>query len=176
MPRLVPLALIITMVACASAGAPDGTAIWGEVQLVPHADLRDVKAAANAYGDRRLRSADLVDYSRPGFSVVYLDAPVTSSSPPGDENEVALSVRGGQIRARFEPSHLAMRMGSVIRLRNLDREPHVVSCPEAAVLQRVDPGQEVRLEFPKPGDYSLSYCLPRVCHDASCLSRVVVRI
>lgn len=156
MARILTFVLCIATVACATATAPDQISVSGHVRLVPHADLRELGIAMNAYGDRRLRNARLVDYSRPGFSVVYLDhrdAQDSDAIAPRVDREVHLAIRGGDIRARLEPAHLAMRTGDVIRLRNLDRDAHIVSCPKASVLQQVAPGEEVRFELSMPGVY-----------------------
>jgi hypothetical protein len=173
--------LIIMTLACASTPAPNQTSVWGHVELVPHADLRGASSNGNPYGDRRLRSTELVDYSRPGFSVIYLDyfdkfnldklddldshdsRDAATSAVAGEvkaRDEFQLLIRGGEIKPRFEPGRFAMRIGSVIRLQNLDREPHFVSCPKASFLKEVAPGGEVRVEISKPGDYR--FYLPEV--------------
>ena len=159
--RFLAFALTVTTLACVTANDPHRASVQGHLQLVPHADLLVAKSGGNAYGDRRLRNAQLVDYSRPGFSVVYVDAVDAGDQSKADtkladlNRGVRLSIDGGDTRTRFEPAQLAIRMGNHIRLKNRDREPHVVSCPEASLLQSLLPGQEVRIELPTSGEYRL---------------------
>ena len=61
--------------ALACAGAPEAdpgrALVFGSVRLVPKAGA---ELAPAAYGDRRLRDVERVDYQQPGFSVVFADA------------------------------------------------------------------------------------------------------
>src|SRR5262249_46045936 len=54
--------------------APGRATLWGYVRLVPREGVHPAAPGGGAYADPRLRDAALVDYSRPGFAVVYLDA------------------------------------------------------------------------------------------------------
>ena len=64
------------LAACAApqlATRAAGTAaVAGTVRLVPH-DGVPIHPQSNAYGDRRLRDVQLVDYSKPGSCVVNVD-------------------------------------------------------------------------------------------------------
>jgi hypothetical protein len=120
------------LVACAPqlATSPAGTAaVAGTVRLVPHEGVPS-HPRSDAYGDRRLRDVQLVDYSKPGASVVYLDL----GARPGGSAQIAAeeSLAG----ARLNPRFTVVGAGGEVAIANRTRGEVVVSVP---ALERVEP-------------------------------------
>jgi hypothetical protein len=113
--------------------APGTAAIAGTVRLVPHEGLPS-RAVGNAYGDRRLRDVELVDYSKPGASVVYLDL----GARPGGSADV--SVEGSLAGARFSPRLAVVGAGGEVVVRNRTHTEVVVSAPAVELVERIAPG------------------------------------
>jgi hypothetical protein len=126
---------------------PSRSGVWGYLTLVPREGA--APAGATPYGDRRYADAELVDYSKPGFAVVYLDG----GAPPATPASVA--IRGSRSGARLDPAHAAVGAGGELRVTNETRDPHVVSCPEAGVLHRIAPGESLRVPADRAGELSL---------------------
>jgi hypothetical protein len=126
---------------------PSRSGVWGYLTLVPHEGA--APAGATPYGDRRYADAELVDYSKPGFAVVYVEDGAPPAAPAG------VAIRAGRAGARLDPAHAAVAVGSELRVANETGEPHVVSCPEAGVLQRLAPGESVGIRAARAGELSL---------------------
>lgn len=134
--------------ACAQAPPPPGpgrVTLHGTLELVPRAGLKPPAHGSVHYGDRRLRDVDLVDYSKPGFAVVYLDSP----EPPGGRRELTVRETRGQVR--IEPRYAAAGLGGEIAVLNKSASRHVVSCPAAGVLQWIGPGESLSIPAESSG-------------------------
>ena len=137
------------LAACAQAPAipavAPGTAnVVGTVRLVPHEGL-PTHTASDAYGDRRLRDVQLVDYSKPGASVVYLDL----AARPGGRAELA--VEESLAGARLEPRFAAVGAGGEVAVANRTREEVIVSLPALARVERIAPGATLAVPAERPG-------------------------
>lgn len=156
MPRRIRLALSCALaLACAGApvpSAPDRSALWGHVRLVPREGVSPggVIGGASPYGDRRYADAELVDYTRPGFAVVYLEGTPLPGAPP-----THLAVRAGIGGLHLEPRHAALAAGGRIRLENRSDAPHVVTCPRLGLVRRLAVGESVEVPVPGPGSFEL---------------------
>jgi hypothetical protein len=130
--------------------APDRAGLWGTVRLVPHEGVPapGVAGGSTAYGDRRYADAELVDYTRPGFAVAYVER-----GAPAD-SALRLAVRAGLGGLRLEPAHAALAAGATVTVENHTRQRHVVSCPEAGVLRPLDPGDSLAFAAP-PGELAV---------------------
>jgi hypothetical protein len=128
----------------APAAAPGTASVAGTVRLVPHEGL-PAHPASDAYGDRRLRDVQLVDYSKPGTSVVYLDL----GERPGGRAELAIedSLSG----ARLEPRFAVVGAGGEVAVRNRTRGEVVVSLPALARVDRIAPGASLSVRADRPG-------------------------
>jgi len=115
---------------------------------VPHEGVTPGGSGDAAYSDRRFRDVDLVDYSQPGFAVVYTDGPV----PAGGAE---LTIRSGAARSRLDPPQAALGSGGTIVVRNATSEPHVVSFPAAGYVASLAPGEKAELAVPEPGELQL---------------------
>jgi hypothetical protein len=127
--------------------APNRAAVWGKVTLVPAAGLDS--GGDSAYGDRRLRGAKLVDYSHPGFVVVYAEGaadPVLQS--------IELTIRDAAAGARIEPEHSAFLAGGTVVVRNQSEEARLVSCPSQQIIRRLEPGGQLEVRLPESGEHS----------------------
>jgi hypothetical protein len=142
------LAAIALAAGCAAPTPPPPGSFttWGYVQLVPH---EGVSPSGGAYGDRRVRDAKLVDYSKPGFVVIFADGP----EPPSAQ--VTVRIVSGVVRAHFEPARSAIGFRDEILVKNEDAQDHLLSCPEAGVLVRVEPGETATIVLVEPGPLSL---------------------
>ena len=156
MPHPIRLALSCALaLACAGAPAPpapDRSALWGHVRLVPREGVSPggVAGAASPYGDRRYADVPLVDYTRPGFAVVYLEG-----TPPAGVPPTRLAVHAGVGGLRLEPRHAAIPAGGRILLENRSDEPHVVTCPRLGLVWNLAGGASAEIRVPGPGSFEL---------------------
>src|SRR5262245_4462678 len=86
-----PIALCLLLsLACASGGsapAPGKARVFGTLRLVPHTGVEVPSShGGGSYGSRRMRDVELVDYSTPGFAVVY----VAEETAPGGSARIAI--------------------------------------------------------------------------------------
>jgi len=144
---------LVALLALACAGVPDppapGTSqAWGALRLVPREGV-EPGGGGGSYGDRRLRDVQLVDYTRPGFAVVY----VRDDAPPAGRLELA--IRESRIGTGIDPSEGAVGAAGRIAVRNETDATHVVSYPAAGVVRRLAPGELAVLEVPRPGEQGL---------------------
>lgn len=129
--------------------APGRSQAWGELRLVPREGVTVGGHAGAAYGDRRLRGVSFVDYTRPGFAVVY----AASADPPAGTLE--LSIRESRVGTRIEPDVGAVGAAGRISVHNQTQDAHVLSYPAAGRVQRVAPGERVDLPIPRPGEQGI---------------------
>lgn len=141
-----PIALLAA--ACAQLPTPDpGEALlWGYVQLVP----KRGSEAAGSYGDRRLRDVARVDYSQPGFAVVFADAGEVRSSAPA---LLRVEVAGG--RPIWAPEHAAIARGGEIRIENATAAAVSVSAPAAGFVATLAAGETRAFAPPGTGELTL---------------------
>jgi hypothetical protein len=138
--------------ACASAPpapAPGRGTVFGELRLAPHPGVTMPSANDPSYGDPRLRDARLVDYSRPGFAVVYTDG------ASARDERVELSIRASQFETRLEPRWVALAVGGTVTVRNATDEPHTVSCPSLGKVARLGAGESIELAASQAGPQSV---------------------
>jgi len=136
--------------ACAGAPPPPvaGTGtLYGDVRLTPRQGVTPPPPARSGggYDDPRLRGARLVDYSRPGFVVVYLEGAATRAGGAD------LAIRSTTTGVRLEPAGVALAAGGTLVLTNRTRAAHVVSLPSARVVERIAPGERLEVALPEPG-------------------------
>ena len=150
---LAGLVLAAAVAACASqAPAPPiaGTGtVWGYLRLVPREGVTPVKPGASPYADRRMADVEFVDYSKPGFAVVYVDE---GRSPAG---AAQLEIRTSGVRTRLDPTHAAVGAGGVLMVSNASGAAHVLSAPALQLVRRLEPGQQVEIAVPNAGEQSL---------------------
>ena len=143
--------LAALLAACASAppAPPPGRAgAFGYVRLVPRDGIATA-GAAHAYGDRELEGVSFVDYSKPGFAVVYADGAV----PAGDTT--TLAIRAGAIHAGFDPPYAALAAGGSITVANESGATHIVSCPGAGLVRPIAAGESIEIVAAAPGEWPL---------------------
>ena len=126
--------------ACAAgapiAPAPGTSQAFGQVKLVPRAGLAAGHGGAS-YGDARLRDVEFVDYTKPGFAVVYVE------EPPAPAGELAFEIRDSHVGTAIDPPHGAIGAAGRVVVRNAGPETHVVSYPAAELVQSLAPGQQL---------------------------------
>ena len=79
------------LLACASAPpapAPGRAGAFGYLKLVPREGVVPASGGSHAYGDREFEGVAFVDYSKPGFAVVYADAATAEHAPAGAGNRI----------------------------------------------------------------------------------------
>jgi hypothetical protein len=96
-----------------------------------------------------MSDVEFVDYSKPGFAVVYLD----EGGSPGGSAELAIRTTG--VRTRLDPLHAAVGAGGKLVIRNASSAAHVLSAPGIGLLRRLEPGQQLEFEVAKAGEQSL---------------------
>ncbi len=144
--------------ACASAPptpAPGRAGVFGYLKLVPREGVVPAPAGAHSYGDREFEGVALVDYSKPGFAVVYADPATADGVATHDGARVALAIRDGATHAVFDPQHAALGAGGEISIANQSAEPHLVSCPGAGMVKRLAPGESIAIAVATPGEWPL---------------------
>jgi hypothetical protein len=143
MRRLVSGLLAAALLACAGAPTlrdPKKSGVYGYLSVRPHegtAAQPTAGAPKDAYGDRRFAGTGLVDYSKPGFAVVYLE------KGAGADALAVLSIRASGGGVAIEPAHAATAVGGSIELHNRDGAPHVVSLPDSGIVRALAPGDRL---------------------------------
>lgn len=148
--QLVALGAVVAL-ACAGAPSvsPGKAAAWGFVKLVPRAGTES-PSSSTAYGDRRLREAPRVDYSRPGFAVVFVEADVPRSAGPSTE----LALRPGVVGVRLVPQHAAVAVGDPLVAVNRTDARRILSCPSTGMLKQIEPGESFEFELTVAGEHT----------------------
>jgi hypothetical protein len=123
--------------------------VGGVVRLVPRTGVEVVGGDSTPYSDRSMRDVRLVDYSRPGFVVVYRD------DAPSQGGEVQLTIRSTRVAPRIEPEESVVGAGGRVRLRNETDAAHVVSAPWAGRIVQLAPGAELELPSVAAGEHEL---------------------
>lgn len=127
---------------------PARAGVWGYLRLVPREGVAPGSGGAS-YGDRRYGGVALVDYSKPGFAVVYVEGAPRPAAP------LALAIRSGVGGVRFEPAHAALPVGGTIQVANRSDAEQVVSCPQAGLLRSLASGEELSLPAASGGELAL---------------------
>jgi len=145
---------VVLCLACASAPPPPtpgrGT-VFGDLRLVPRDGVHLPDPTDTSYADPRLRGVSLVDYSKPGFAVVWLDGDV----PPPGRAVSRVTIRENDFEVRLEPAWAAGAAGGTLALQNATAEAHTVSCPSLGRVARVEPGQTLELPLDEAGAHAL---------------------
>jgi plastocyanin len=103
------------------AGAPAGT-ITGTVSAKPPAGPPGESAGGDAYGSRRYKFVEKIDYAGLRDFVVYIDQPISEITPGAP----ALAAVTTQKNANFEPHVLPIAVGTTVRWPNDDDIYHNV--------------------------------------------------
>jgi hypothetical protein len=148
--RLLALVSAAILFACASAPpvAKGRAAAWGYVRLVPREGVA-TGSAGGSYGDREVADAELVDYTKPGFAVVWVEA-----TPPGG-SATRIAIRDGVAGVRFEPAHAALAAGGTITIVNESARPHLLSVPAAGLVRPLATGDSAPIANAAAGEWSL---------------------
>ena len=150
--RTIVVAALVGAIGCASSPegpAPGKATLWGHLRILPHEGVDPGKNLSGPYGNPRLRDVTFVDYTRPGFAVVYLEG----ESAPADT--LRLDIERSRLGVRLSPANGAVGLGGRVVLRNNSGEPRLVSWPGAGFLQRLAPGEEVSIEANRSGDHAV---------------------
>jgi len=146
------LLLSLLLVACVSVPeqpAPGTSQAYGRIRLVPREGVTPGSAGSASYGDRRLRDVEFVDYTRPGFAVVY----VASGETP--DGEIALAIRESRMGTTIEPALAAVGAAGRIAIRNDGTQSYVISYPAAGVVRPLAPGESAEFAVPRAGEQGL---------------------
>jgi hypothetical protein len=148
-------ALLAGALACAGGGGAPAAPVagtgsaWGYLRLVPREGVKVSRPGAGPYGSRRMRDVKLVDYSTPGFAVVYTES---GQSPAGS---VELEIRTTGVRTQILPEHAAVGVGGTLHVKNSTGAAHVLSIPGLGVIERIEPGKKAELALAKAGEQAL---------------------
>jgi len=119
------------------------------VRLVPREGVTPGGVGGGSYGDRRLRDVEFVDYTRPGFAVVYAEA---ASAPGG---ELAFTIQDWRVSTRIEPENGAVGAAGRVVVRNESADAHLVSYPAADLVRKLEPGDELAIPVPRAGEQAV---------------------
>lgn len=140
--------LLCACVSAPPAPAPGRAGAYGYLRLVP-LDGVPTSGAANAYGDREFEGVSFVDYSKPGFAVVYTEGPARP------DDATALAIRAGATGVHFDPPHAAIAAGGAITITNESDASHVVSCPGAGLVKPLAAGESLAIHAATPGEWPI---------------------
>jgi plastocyanin len=104
-----------------------------------------------SYADPRLRDVSLVDYSKPGFAVVWLDG----ETPAAARAPTRVTIRENEFDVRLEPAWAAASAGGTLSLQNATSGTHTVSCPSLGRLDKVAPGETLEITLAEAGAHAL---------------------
>jgi len=153
------LPLVLGVGGCAHRPAPPApglSTLTGRVEVRAPVPSAAEGSATASYGDRRLRDATRVDYSRPGFAVVYVETDPPDPAPAEDGSAPArVTLSSGTTRLRVDPAELAMRTGAVLSIHNASPAAHVISIPELGRVTPIEAGEQIRIAVDVAGELSL---------------------
>lgn len=151
--RLAGLALATSLIlACATAPDPPATGratLFGQLQLIPRPGVNPGHAGGGAYASPAMRDVTFVDYTRPGFAVVYAEG-----TPPR-ASVTHLAIRRSALRVRLDPDYSATGVNGAIAVVNETAELHVVSDPSAGIVRALEPGATLTIEPLSDGLHSI---------------------
>lgn len=151
--HLTMIILLATFVACAASPPPPPAAgrsqIWGHVRVLPHEGVRATDSHANAYGDRRLRDVSLVDYSSPGFAIVFVDHGPAPAAP------ARVTIRTSRFGTAFDPALVVLGAAGKLSIRNETATRHILSYPAAKLVVALGPDEAVDIDIPRSGEQAL---------------------
>jgi len=138
---------------CACAGAlpapgPGRSGAWGYLKLVPRAGVDAVVSQPHAYGDRRLEGVEWVDYSKPGFAVVYAEG-----APPAGRERTALAIQTSESGTHLVPANAVLGVGGELLVENQSGAAHVVSVPGGGVVRSLAPGESLAVPIAAAGEW-----------------------
>lgn len=142
-------ALLLACLGAPKLRDPSRSGVYGYLKLVPHsgaAAQATAGAPSGAYGDRRYAAADLVDYSKPGFAVVYLDG-----GDAGATSALRVAIRPAAGGVELAPADGVVSAGGEIVVENRDGRPRVVTVPAAGVLRALAPGEALTVPAGETG-------------------------
>jgi hypothetical protein len=140
---------LLLAVGCVSAPeplAPGTSAVYGRVDLAPREGVTPGVAGSGGYGDRRMNGVEFVDYSRPGFAVVF----TTEGRPTA--GSLALAIRISRFGTRIEPPQAAIGSSGRISIHNDTGDSHVVSYPAGDRVQPLAPGDRIEFDVAFAGE------------------------
>lgn len=149
-PIALHLILVLGISGCVkpNTSMPGRASVRGVVQLVPREGVVPAPAGKGAYGDRSLRGVELLDYSRPGFAVVYTDG-----DAPTDVVDIV--IRETSHLTRLEPKQSVAGAAGSIRIHNETSEPHIVSDPIQGTLRTIKPNEVLVTDAPSAGFHAI---------------------
>jgi hypothetical protein len=138
------------VLACAAVpeADPGSALVFGSVRLVPKAGA---ELAPAAYGDRRLRDVERVDYQQPGYSVVFADGAGAAAGP--EPAALSLEMRAGGVR--FEPPYAATDLRRGVAVTNRSGESRIVSAPAVGFVRALAAGETARIDAAEAGELEL---------------------
>ena len=145
------IAIFLLFFGCVSVSPPasnTGT-VWGYLSLKARKGVNPGNQASGGYSDRRYRDVEYVNYRAPGFVVVYMDG------PPSPAGTVYVELEHGRHDLSFNSLYTAVGVNGTIVIKNSDQRDHILSCPMAKFLRRLEPGEEVSIATEIPGEYKI---------------------
>jgi len=147
------LATLAVGLLCACAGAPPApgpgrSGAWGYLKLVPREGVDAVVSQPHAYGDRRLEGVEWVDYSKPGFAVVYAEG-----APPPSNERAALAIQTSASGTHLEPANAALGVGGELVVENRSGAARVISVPGGGVVRRLAPSESLAVPVATAGEW-----------------------
>ncbi len=141
--------LSISFSGCATTSAPIGDmgSVWGYVTLKAREGVTLNQASGSGYEDRRLKDVEFVDYSKPGFVVIYLE----HVSPP-ENDAVSVIFRETRFGSRFDSKYGVVGIGGKIIIENADKVGHTFSCPQIGFLKYLDSGSKAEINPKRSGE------------------------
>lgn len=152
-PAWAPIAVALCLACAAAPPAPTpgrGT-VFGDLKLVPREGVHMPDPTDTSYADPRLRDVSLVDYSKPGFAVVWLEG----ENEPAPRAQTHVTIRENDFDVRLEPAWAAAAAGGTLVLQNATAEAHTVSCPSLGRIEKVGPGETLELALGEAGAHAL---------------------
>jgi hypothetical protein len=146
------LAVLLVCLACSAAppaAAPGRSAAFGTLTLVPREGVSPGHAGSASYGDRRMRDVRFVDYSTPGFAIVFVEA---ATAPAG---AVQLAIESTRYGTRLAPEQAAVGAAGTLGVENRSADAHVLSYPAADLVVRLEPGERREIPVARAGEQGL---------------------
>jgi len=144
------IALALLAVGCRGfpRPAPRSGTLWGYATLERREGVKPTHKHDPVYKDPRFANVETVDYGKPGFMLVYLEG------PPSPAGTTVFAI--GDAREGFDRKSDVVGVGGEIVLTNVGSRRRVVSCPDAGLLEAIEPSHELRIAASKVGAWEVS--------------------
>jgi len=102
-----------------------------------------------------MRDVELVDYSQPGFVIVYLDGPLATDDAASSRERAELAIEQSPTGLRLVPQLAAVTVGGALVVENRTGDARALSLPALAHVELLAPGAKLEIAIENSGPVEL---------------------